>query len=512
LAVGETEVAVIRNFDGEQGRELAASLEGVYGLDVLTGRGTKNKCSRALYDPVRAEADLGTGDTCVHFNDGFVKLWPILGEGHGGNYDGDLDRASVLREVVDAAGVKAGRQPLSADAKGSAQVLRFRSPGCQIPPKKVGPKGDHMHAHVDSDPAVERVTLMSIGDTVRIALDHGAGCRRLAACNAQMTKAATKEGKDEWMSAACPTCQEVELGSGDVLIFDGRPSAQVVHGILDTLPGTGPAGLPAWATGCRVSVQYRLFGEGQAGGVRVSPWQGAGAGAGAGWVLRDERKHDGLHVKLFHDFLTPDNCTSLINCLGNYIADNDIYFGKFPNKDPQSESASQFQCGLAFGDASLRSYPLRIGKKHTTRPLQSWEDGQLGIMIRDIGRLINQRLGARAFDYCVVQKYDETRHFMVRHRDNEQDPDTAIFGLSVGATYHLTMRRAPNHKEKFDLPNGSLYVLEPPTNETWTHEISRFRPPHDPTGMGPCGTRFSLTFRRLDRSLDHSDSDSGGYV
>ena len=52
----------------------------------------------------------------------------------------------------------------------------------------------------------------------------------------------------------------VKLRSGDVMLFDGRPAKLLAHGVLDTVAGTGPKGLPAWAQGCRVSTQFRFFG------------------------------------------------------------------------------------------------------------------------------------------------------------------------------------------------------------------------------------------------------------
>ena len=63
--------------------------------------------------------------------------------------------------------------------------------------------------------------------------------------------------KAAWRTADCKSCAEFEFKSGDVLVFDGSPAADVAHGVLDTLAGTGPAELPDWAKGCAVSLQYR---------------------------------------------------------------------------------------------------------------------------------------------------------------------------------------------------------------------------------------------------------------
>ena len=55
------------------------------GIDVLGGGGTANNCSDAL------------GGTCNIFCDNFIKLWPLMGSGHGGNYDGDVSKKGLPR-------------------------------------------------------------------------------------------------------------------------------------------------------------------------------------------------------------------------------------------------------------------------------------------------------------------------------------------------------------------------------------------------------------------------------
>ena len=227
-------------------------------------------------------------------------------------------------------------------------------------------------------------------------------------------------------------------------------------------------------------VQKKMKGAGAAGAAGAC--DGAGAGAGACESF-EERVNDGLHVKLFNDFLTSKQCTSLQCCLQSYIDCNGLYFTKY---DERTGS----KCGLAFGNADLtaKGYATRIGAVRKIRPVASWDDGELGQAIRDIGQQINRQLGAKSFEYCVVQRYDSTRPSIAPHRDNEQDSETGIYGLSIGATYRLTMRHGvlkdnrqltvprewlhdAEHKEKLDLPNGSLYVLEPPTNDSWSHQI-----------------------------------------
>ena len=61
-----------------------------------------------------------------------------------------------------------------------------------------------------------------------------------------------------WHTTRCESCVELELHSGDILLFKGNPNDDVAHGALDTIAGSGPAGMPGWAQGCRVSLQYRV--------------------------------------------------------------------------------------------------------------------------------------------------------------------------------------------------------------------------------------------------------------
>ena len=83
---GRPDVIILRNFDGRHGLGFAESYEGLFGCGILGGHGTANKCSKALQHPKRKECDFGNGDTCSHFNDGFHKLFPLMGEKHGGNF------------------------------------------------------------------------------------------------------------------------------------------------------------------------------------------------------------------------------------------------------------------------------------------------------------------------------------------------------------------------------------------------------------------------------------------
>ena len=139
--------------------------------------------------------------------------------------------------------------------------------------------GDRIHMHVDSDRMIGTVALMALGNTASFALDLGRNCTRV--CLGNPTGAhkgchhtpmwgqvngdhckCNRHGsfkRRDWHKIPCPTCRHIRLCSGDILLFNGHPDADIAHGALDTLVGAAaePSGMPPWAQGVRVSVQYR---------------------------------------------------------------------------------------------------------------------------------------------------------------------------------------------------------------------------------------------------------------
>lgn len=124
-----------------------------------------------------------------------------------------------------------------------------------------------------------------MGNTARFCLDLGADCHRIChgqdgtACEHSKSSHGQVKSKSlcvcnsknprgqflrkKWHEEQCPTCQEFELQSGDILLFKGTKSADIAHGAVDTLSGSGPEWAQneewaKWARGCRVSLQYRV--------------------------------------------------------------------------------------------------------------------------------------------------------------------------------------------------------------------------------------------------------------
>ena len=128
--------------------------------------------------------------------------------------------------------------------------------------------------HVDQDKHASNVILLALGDTRRMVFCRGAKCRRLACCDkvpglaaarAAMPKGLAKDraldelrgGKAAWRTADCKSCAEFDFKSGDVLVFDGSPAADVAHGVPDSSPGPGPRSCRTGPRAARRIAQYR---------------------------------------------------------------------------------------------------------------------------------------------------------------------------------------------------------------------------------------------------------------
>lgn len=105
-------------------------------------------------------------------------------------------------------------------------------------------------------------------------------------------------------------------------------------------------------------------------------------------------------------------------------------------------------------------------------------------------KMIVEQLTKVCYSRCVVQYYPNGTVGIRPHRDKELPPNSTISGLSLGQTRHLVMQRS-GKRINIPLVPGSLYVMNPPTNDYWTHCIET-----DQT-IAP---RLSLTFRNSEKN------------
>jgi alpha-ketoglutarate-dependent dioxygenase alkB family protein 2 len=103
---------------------------------------------------------------------------------------------------------------------------------------------------------------------------------------------------------------------------------------------------------------------------------------------------------------------------------------------------------------------------------------------------IAEGITGEIYNVCVIQRYPNGAIGINPHKDKEMIQGTTICGFSFGAvrTINLTAPKYMNIKDvSINLAHGSLYVLNPPTNTYWTHEITK--------NKSISNSRISLTFR-----------------
>lgn len=159
---------------------------------------------------------------------------------------------------------------------------------------------------------------------------------------------------------------------------------------------------------------------------------------------------------------------------------------------------------ILFGNKDLK-YVVEYGgykgipKTIQTRIANDWSnDKKFKFLLTELEKQTNQK-----YTVCIVQYYPNGKVGIGKHKDKEMVPGTQIAGLSLGQTRKLVMHppkflkgtrilddgrtvKVPYSTVETDLTHGSLYILKPPTNDYWMHEI-----PKD----GSIHPRISLTFR-----------------
>jgi alkylated DNA repair dioxygenase AlkB len=182
-----------------------------------------------------------------------------------------------------------------------------------------------------------------------------------------------------------------------------------------------------------------------------------------------------LNLDLYTSIFTPEQAAELFTTIETAVP------------WPKPDQNHRRRVNQNYGDPGV-SYRLEFGGyngkplKIIERAVRPWDELSILPMIRDYVAEITQS----HYNYCVVQRYPTGNVGIKPHRDREMRPDTAIAGLSLGATRVLSMSYRDD-VIKIPLPPGSLYVLRPPTNSYWAHSIDV-----DPTITD---VRLSLTFR-----------------
>jgi len=98
-----------------------------------------------------------------------------------------------------------------------------------------------------------------------------------------------------------------------------------------------------------------------------------------------------------------------------------------------------------------------------------------------------EKITGQKYTVCAIQRYPTGKIGINPHRDKEMVFGTRIAGISIGSVRTIKFTRDYHEDINIKLLSGSLYVMNPPTNQKWLHSISK-----DNTIRTP---RYSLTFR-----------------
>lgn len=139
---------------------------------------------------------------------------------------------------------------------------------------------------------------------------------------------------------------------------------------------------------------------------------------------------------------------------------------------------------LLFGNADLQ-YSVTYRGKTSIRKVTDWNN------LSDITEIKDKIKIITGMDptVCILQWYPNGKIGIDAHRDKEMKPGTKIAGVSFESNNdNPRILSFSNGKGsiKFPLTSGSLYVMNPPTNDMWTHSIQCSE---------SANSRISLTFR-----------------
>lgn len=136
---------------------------------------------------------------------------------------------------------------------------------------------------------------------------------------------------------------------------------------------------------------------------------------------------------------------------------------------------------IVFGNKDVE-YVTNYRDKIISRKTIDWDNYPILQEIRDKISKITET----SYTVCIFQWYPNGKIGIAPHRDKEMKEGTKIGGVSFGSKRCLQFVRKDVGSIKCDLPSGSLYVMNPPTNQQWAHSILA-----SDTEDG----RISLTFR-----------------
>jgi alkylated DNA repair dioxygenase AlkB len=130
---------------------------------------------------------------------------------------------------------------------------------------------------------------------------------------------------------------------------------------------------------------------------------------------------------------------------------------------------------------SISTYCAVYQGKPSYTKVHNWDNTPLHILASQLSSITGDN-----YNTCVLQYYPNEKVGIKPHRDKEVGSNKCIVSLSLGFTRIMRFERAGVVYD-IPLPNRSLCIIYPPTNEKWCHSIV--------CEDIPKGPRISLVFR-----------------
>ena len=187
-------------------------------------------------------------------------------------------------------------------------------------------------------------------------------------------------------------------------------------------------------------------------------------------------ENDNLSITLIENFYSLDMCKKL----WDKIIESGDFKRPHTNKDG---SLSKKRNKIVYG--SIDTYKITYLGKEIVSPIINWDKVPL---IKQLATQCTSITG-EIYNTCTIQYYNNGQVDIKPHRDKEMAKGTYIVSLSLGAT-RIMRFESNNSKSQVncELKEGTLCVINPPTNDYWLHSI-----PTDATTE----PRISIIFRKV---------------
>lgn len=179
-----------------------------------------------------------------------------------------------------------------------------------------------------------------------------------------------------------------------------------------------------------------------------------------------------VDIEIQHDYLEPDFKEWLLNDILENVPFPHSYLTK---KGIPSKRRNK----VIFGE--IENYMALYAEDVAVSKVRPWEEYPV---LKEIADDLERNTGQK-YHVCVIQLYNNGLVGIDHHRDKEMASGTIIASISLGCTRTMSFKRFDKELH-FSLPAGSLCLINPPTNDYWTHAI----PKDDTTEM-----RMSIIFR-----------------